>query len=73
MSCFLHINLIYNEIVIKKGNKTMLMILLGLFAVIYIIPAINIATTPFIEKDRKEHEKQRMIEKIEKSIRINGK
>ena len=51
----------------------MFTILLGLFAVIYIIPAINIATTPFIEKDRKEHEKQRMIEKIEKSIRINGK
>ena len=51
----------------------MLMILLGLFAVIYIMPAINKAAAPYIEKDRKEHEKQRMIEKIEKSIRINGK
>lgn len=51
----------------------MLMILLGLFAIIYIMPAINKATAPYIEKDRKEHEKQRMIEKIEKSIRINGK
>lgn len=73
MSCFLHMVLIYNEIVIQKGNKTMLMILLGLCAVIYIIPAINKAAEHYVEKDRKEHEKQRMIEKIEKSIRINGK
>ena len=69
----MNIILIYNEIVIQKGNKTMFMILLGLFAAIYIMPAINKAAEPYVEKDRKEHEKQRMIEKIEKSIRINGK
>ena len=51
----------------------MFTILLGLFAVIYIMPAINKAAEHYVEKDRKEHEKQRMIEKIEKSIRINGK